>query len=294
MKLKTLLFTYAAICWTLCPLPASKVSACELLAFSFNQEVPAQQLFAAFRHRGAENPDGWGVAFYSDRSVTLFKEPGNAAESKLAEFLTSYPALKARLLIGHVRKARVGEPIHENTHPFVRELNGKEYALVHNGTLKDFQGKLKLSRSRPLGINDTEHLLCYLLGRIDAQGISEWSAPSLQWLHKELQFANDTGLLNCIFTDGTYLFAYHDKNGFKSLYYLPRRAPYGQVEFPDLGQKIDLSTVYPESAVGVVIATKPLTDEKWVRFTPGQFLVFKDGLQVFSEAAVGDKGVSEK
>jgi len=226
------------------------------------------------------------VAFYSDNSVTLFKEATNAAESELAKFLESYRQLRSKLLVAHVRKASVGGRAHQNTHPFVREMKGKEYVLAHNGTLRGFRKKLKLGRIRPLGINDSEFLLCYLLGRIEAKGVVEWNRQSFEWLRKEMHTVNDTGSLNCLFSDGTYLFAYYDKNGFNSLYHLSRKAPYRKAHFNDLSREIDLSVIYPKSATGVIVATRPLTDEPWETFTPGQLLVFKDGAQVFPIAKV--------
>jgi predicted glutamine amidotransferase len=286
--MKVQAFLRVALIGSLCLVLQGRARACELLGVSFDRAVPIGQLFLALRCHGANNPDGWGLASYPDKSAVLFKEPANAATSKLAEFLASQPILTSSLLIAHIRKASVGGPSYENTHPFVRELDGKEYALAHNGTLKNYRDKLALSRLKPLGQNDCEFLLCYLLGRIEQQGIAQWQPESFAWLRRELQTVNDTGLLNCIFTDGTYLFSYHDKSGFNSLHYLRRHAPYGTVSFPDLHEKIDLSAVYPESAVGVVVATKPLTDEAWVRFAPGQLLVFRNGVQVFPKDDKGD------
>jgi glutamine amidotransferase len=251
------------------------------MAYSFNQDIPANNLFSAFRCRGKNNPDGWGIAFYADKAAVLFKEPCSAPESVLAEFLTTYPGLQRKLVIAHVRKASVGGKAYQNTHPFVRELNGREYVLAHNGTLRNYQSVLKLDRVMPLGINDTEFLLCYLLGRIEKKNISDWDTQAFEWMQRELRVINDYGALNCIFSDGTYLFAYYDKKGYNGLYYLMHKAPYGQTYFKDLSQSIDLSKVYPETAAGVVIVTRPLTDERWERFTPGQLMVFKSGVQIF-------------
>jgi len=260
-----------------------QATACELLGLSFNESVPFQHVFSAFQAGGKENPDGWGVALYSDKSVTLFKEAANATESPLAEFLTSYEALRGKLLVAHVRDATVGGQSHQNTHPFSRELDGKEYALAHNGTLKEFRDKLELSRLKPLGTTDSEHLLCYLLGRIESKSVVEWDKQSFEWLQNELHTINGTGSLNCVFSDGTYLFAYHDEGGYKTLYHLKRTAPHGNVRFVDLPEETELSGLYRESAVGVIVATRPLSDEPWVAFIPGQLLVFKDGVKIFPE-----------
>ncbi len=67
----------------------------------------------------------------------------------------------------------------------MREVNGKEYALAHNGTLKNFREKLPLGRIKPLGINDSEFLLCYLLGQIEKNGINEWNEKSFELIQKK-------------------------------------------------------------------------------------------------------------
>ncbi|UCF79459.1 MAG: class II glutamine amidotransferase [Candidatus Eiseniibacteriota bacterium] len=269
------------ILWSVCLLCHGHATGCELMGFSFSEDVPAGQLLSAFSCRGEKNPDGWGVAFYSDNSVTLFKEAADASKSALAEFLRSYDALDGRLLVAHVRDATVGGQSHQNTHPFARELGGKEYTLAHNGTLEDFKDKLPLSGIKPLGTTDSEHILCYLLGRIQKKGVGDWNTESFEWLKGELDSINQTGTLNCLFSDGTYLFSYHDKEGYNELHHLKRVPPHGKVFFKDLSREVELSGMYPESAVGVIVATRPLTDEQWVEFLPGQLLVFKDGTQVF-------------
>ena len=281
MKKKGILAVTAICCIFML---SGNLPACELMAYSFNQDIPANNLFSAFRCRGRNNPDGWGLAFYAGKAAVLFKEPCSATDSALAEFLATYPGLQRKLVIGHVRKASVGGQAYQNTHPFVRELNGREYVLAHNGTLRNYQGRLKLGRIMPLGINDTEFLLCYILGKIEEKNVVNRDVTAFEWMQSELRLINDYGALNCIFSDGTYLFAYYDKKGYNGLYYLMQKAPYGQTYFKDLSRSVDLSKVYPETSAGVVIATRPLTEERWELFAPGQLMVFKDGVQIFPAA----------
>ncbi len=260
--------------------------ACELMGASFNEATPVNNLFGAFRYRGNHQPDGWGVAFYPDKSVQLFKEPKHALESGLAEFLTGYESFTARLLIAHVRKASVGGVAYQNTHPFQRELDGTQYVLAHNGTLRDFNEKLPLGRIKPLGINDSEFLLCYLLGRIEKKDVVQWDETTFGWLQDVLRTANETGKLNCLFSNGEYLFVYHDMNDYTSLHYIERAAPFGPVNFLDTQENVDLNRFYSPEAVGTIVATIPLTDEKWVTIKPGQLIVLIDGAAVFTGAAV--------
>ena len=264
-------------------------TACELLGFSFNEPVSAQHVFTAFRMHGHKHPHGWGVAFYTDETVSVFKEAASAAESDLAGFLANYPGLQSPLLIGHVRYASVGGRGIQNTHPFTRELHGTAYTLAHNGTLRGFREKLEQGRFQPIGSTDSEFILCYLLGRMDADSITAWTPDTFAWLQDELTTINETGSMNLLFSDGTYLFAYFDHNGYNSLYQLSRQAPYGNAFFPDIDAKIDLSGIYAPETMGVIVATKPLTTEKWIPFQPGQLIVFKDGVQIFSLKSASTK-----
>src|SRR6185295_11750557 len=47
---------------------------CELMGLSFDQPVSADFSLRAFACRDAENPDGWGLAWYPDQSLALVKE----------------------------------------------------------------------------------------------------------------------------------------------------------------------------------------------------------------------------
>jgi glutamine amidotransferase len=247
----------------------------ELLGTSFNETVPGRHLFSALCYRGG--PDGWGLAFYPDESLQLFRGTKKALDCDLAEFLIGYDYLEAPLLVSHV-KGSTGSPIYETTLPFQRELNGKRYAFVHSGILSDFQQHLKLERFKPLGAGDSEHLFCYILGQIENEGIQTWNNTQFEWLQGVLQNANTLGTLSCLLSDGEYLFAYHDKkSGENFLHYIERKAPYGTVHLADTNLAIDLSTVYPASASGFVLCTKPLTTEEWTSTGHGQLIVLKDG-----------------
>ena len=48
---------------------------CELMAMSFAEPIAADFSIREFAHRGEENADGWGLAWYPDRSLAIVKEP---------------------------------------------------------------------------------------------------------------------------------------------------------------------------------------------------------------------------
>ena len=261
----------------------SKGQCCEVMGFSFNQPVSGRHLFADFRLRGGRHPDGWGVALYPDRSVQLFKEGKPATQSDLAEFLTRYQGLQAEILIGFVRTGSpgCGGPQHQNSHPFLREWNGRDFVLAHEGTIHDFRAKLKLGRAQPLGINDSEFLTCYLVGQMADAGLTTWNEASFQWLEKLLRQTSALGSVTSMFSDGEYLFVYLDARDANDLFYVRREAPFHKVQFRHIEQEVDLARTYPKSAKGYVFATKPLTTEQWTPLPAGTLMVLKKGEIVY-------------
>ncbi len=254
---------------------------CELLGMSFNLPVKPTISFRGFRHRGAHNPHGWGMAFYPDASAQIFKEPVCAQKSSLAEFLQNYPEVKSKIFIGHVRYTSVGSKSHKNTHPFYRELNGKAYVFAHNGTLKNY-GHSEQGRFKPIGETDSEHAFCHLLNCIEEQGVTIWRNEDFDWLVEKLNEINEHGSFNCLFSDGEYLFCYYDNNGHNGLCYTHRKSPYGKIRLSDEEWEIDLDAEKRPEQSGYIIATRKLTNESWEPFKFGELMVFKDGEMIYS------------
>ena len=253
---------------------------CELLALSFNTSVNFKLSIKAFRRRGERNPDGWGITPYPDRAALVIKEPASSAESELLEFLAGYGGLRSKILIAHVRWASAGSVAYRNTHPFLRELNGREYVFAHNGTLHGFR-RLELGRFRPVGETDSEYIFCYLLAEMERRGVDRWRREDFEWLHGKLGELDGLGTLNCLLSDGEYLFAYHDAGGYNGLHYVWRAAPFPRVRLADEDFEVNLQELKEPGERGYVIATRPLTDEEWLSFTPGELIAFKNGMIVY-------------
>ena len=249
---------------------------CELLGLSFNRPVRPNLSFKGFRLRGEANPDGWGIAYYPDKSVQVIKEPLEAEESLLSEFIELYPKIKSKIFISHVRLNSTAPPAHMNTHPFGRELNGANFVFAHNGNLTDYQKDFDTSTFKSIGKTDSEAAFCHLLNRIKDNNIKFSVKSSYKWLLDELKYINNYGKFNCIFSDGEHLFCYYDMNGFKSLFYLHREAPYDHTYLSDEHFDIHLKKQEETEKEGYIIATRPLTDEKWQKFEPGELKILKN------------------
>jgi glutamine amidotransferase len=282
---------------------------CELMAMSFERPVVARFALREFGPRSDENPDGWGLGWYSDRSLALVKEPVKWTESPTSRFLENTATVSSRIVLAHVRhKTMGGAPNHADTHPFSRELGGRDYCFAHNGTLDGLAWDLPLGAFQPIGDTDSERFFCHLLSEITKRGGRLDEPADWNWLHAKLSDANRFGKLNVLLSDGQRLFVYHDVNGWKGLNYLrmfgegwsdhrrvdtahqPSLEPgkdLGMVggAHPTLGNSSKSASEDPARGTanhGVVVATCPLSSSGWHSFQLGELIVIDAGQVRFS------------
>lgn len=261
---------------------------CELLGMSFNLPVTPNISFRGFRHRGENNPDGWGLGWYPDKSSQVVKEPIEAGRSALSEFLKGYSEAKSKIFIAHVRHATIGSKSRKNTHPFYRELSGKEYVFAHHGTL-DNHRSIALGRFWPIGDTDSESAFCHLLKCIEEKGVGCWPNEHFRWLESKLQEINSYGTFNCILSDGKFLFCYCDRDGHNGLCFVHRKPPYRKIRLLDEDWEIDLAEEKDPNQSGFIVATNKLTDESWTTFHRRELIVFKDGQIIYPQSPIGQR-----
>jgi glutamine amidotransferase len=250
---------------------------CELLGMECNVPTDIVFSFSGLRQRGgrtAPHGDGWGLAFYEGRATRVFLEPEPACQSPLARFLADHP-IKTLLAIGHVRRRTRGKTTLANTHPFVRELWGRNWVFAHNGTLRAVR-KRKLGRFRPVGDTDSEHALCVLLEALRA-GFPDYPRKVSDLWQAVADVGGELGRqgsFNFLLGDGRHLFA---RCGTR-LCHILRRAPFGAARLADDDLTMDFSAVTTPRDRVAVVATRPLTrDETWIEGTPGELWVFDGG-----------------
>ncbi|MFL5242432.1 MAG: class II glutamine amidotransferase [Gemmataceae bacterium] len=255
---------------------------CELMGLSFARPVSADFSIREFALRSEQNADGWGLAWYPDRSLAVVKEPVRWQSSQYTRFLESYANLQARVYIAHVRhKTTGGEATHADTHPFAREWAGRDYCFAHNGTLQGDFWQLPLGRFKPVGNTDSEFLFCHLLDEVSRRDDLLETESSWRWLAEKLVAVNRWGKLNALLSDGERLFCYHDVLGFKGLTYRPTSIGDNEIRrFEDAGLRMDV--VGEAANHGFVVATCPLSETGWHRFQPGELVAFERGTMRFS------------
>ncbi|WP_180028753.1 class II glutamine amidotransferase [Acinetobacter sp. YH16032] len=250
---------------------------CQLLGMNCATPTDITFSFRGFSQRAgitSDHSDGFGIAFFEDKACRLFVDNQSAVESPIAEFVRNYP-IKSRNVIAHIRKATQGKITLENSHPFIRELWGRQWIFAHNGDLHDFHPRLS-GQFTPVGNTDSELAFCYLLEHL-VQKFS-YVEPSVQDVFHALEEISPTiaehGTFNFCLSNGQALYSYATTK----LHWIVREYPFQPARLIDIDVEVDFSQVTtPEDRVAV-ITTEPLTDnEAWFAYTPGEMILFQDG-----------------
>ncbi len=254
---------------------------CELLGMSANVPTDICFSFTGLVKRGGDtgpHRDGWGITFYEGKGCRSFKDPRPSCESEIAELVKAYP-IKSKAVISHIRQANRGCVSLENTHPFTRELWGRNWTYAHNGQLSDYQG-LPTGDLLPIGETDSEKAFCWILAQLKLH--FQCQPSDLTCVFELLARCGDTlrekGVFNMLLSDGEHVMAYCSNN----LHWLTRKAPFGKARLIDEDMVVDFQQETTPDDIVTVIATRPLTEgEPWVQLNPGDFVVFKHGEIVF-------------
>ncbi|TCV91552.1 class II glutamine amidotransferase [Biostraticola tofi] len=254
---------------------------CELLGMSANVPTDICFSFTGLVQRGGgtgPHKDGWGITFYEGLGCRTFKDPMPSIDSPIARLVQDYP-IKSCAVVSHIRQANRGRVALENTHPFTRELWGRNWTFAHNGQLNGYR-QLETGIYRPIGQTDSEYAFCWLLARLnDRYPKTPRHWPSvfryIETLARELQ---KKGIFNMLLSDGCFVMGYCSTE----LHWITRRAPFGKATLLDRDVEIDFQQQTTPDDVVTVIATQPLTgNETWHQVEPGRGVLFRLGEREF-------------
>lgn len=253
---------------------------CELLGMSANVPTDITFSLSGLISRGGQtgpHKDGWGITFYEGLGCRTFKDPQPSFVSPVARFVQEYP-IKSESIVAHIRQANRGDVSLVNTHPFTRELWGRNWTYAHNGQLKGFRS-LKTGHYRPIGETDSEWAFCWILHQLNQKyprKPTNWKAV-FRFIGRLAQQLREKGVFNMLLSDGQYLMAFSSTK----LHWITRRAPFGKAKLLDQDIEIDFQQCTTPSDIVSVIATAPLTgNETWQKIEPGEFVLFHRGQRI--------------
>ncbi|UBX51849.1 class II glutamine amidotransferase [Acinetobacter pseudolwoffii] len=262
---------------------------CQLLGMNCATPTDITFSFRGFSQRAgitSDHADGFGIAFFEDKACRLFVDNQSAVESPIAELVRNYP-IKSRNVIAHIRKATQGKINLENSHPFSRELWGRQWIFAHNGDLHEYFPVLS-GRFTPVGNTDSERAFCYLLDQLVKRfGYDEPSLDQVFELLAEVSPAiAEHGTFNFCLSNGQALFSY----AITKLHWLVREYPFRPAQLIDIDVEVDFSQVTTPKDRVAVITTEPLTqNEEWTAFQPGEMILFKEGAKFRSQLTQVDR-----
>jgi len=259
---------------------------CELFAMS--ARVPTNvhlSLDELARHGGETGPhrDGGGVGFVQDCDALVVREPEAASDSRHLALLRAQE-VRASIVLAHIRRATQGPRLLRNTQPFARELGGRMHLFAHNGMRPGVESAIPLPmrRFRPVGDTDSEHAFCALLERMAP--LWDEGAPTLEKRLAVVEaFAGrlrELGPANFLYTDGDAIFAHGHR----------RRDDTGAIRPPGLhvlcrqcstrseAPGVPGLSMAPEREQEVaLVASVPLTSERWEPLPEGSVAVLREG-----------------
>ena len=266
---------------------------CQLLGMNCAAPTDITFSFKGFSQRAgitSDHSDGFGIAFFEDKACRLFVDNQSAVVSPIADLVRNYP-IKSRNVIAHIRKATQGKITLENSHPFMRELWGRQWIFAHNGDLHNFQPHLS-GRFTPVGSTDSELAFCYLLEQLVLKfGYFEPSLNDIFSFFLEISpKVAEYGTFNFCLSNGQALFSYATTK----LHWIVREYPFQYARLVDIDVDIDFSKFTTEEDRVAVITTEPLTqNEIWTAYQPGEMILFRDGKVIKTATTTVDRLVRE-
>lgn len=210
-----------------------------------------------------EHRDGWGLATHQGvlgEGWMVRRSVLTAGDDPL--FLSCARRARGRMMLAHVRQKTIGPLAVENTHPF---RHGR-WAFAHNGTIKDVAFVSARASPERLaereGVTDSELFFAYLLTKLDEAGVTD-DVPATRTdevvrraVHAAIEHT-ELGTANFLLSNGLSLYAH--RLG-RPLHLLERAPVHPEGEYP-----LDHRSC-------VVVASEPLTDERWTDLPQGSLL----------------------
>lgn len=148
--------------------------------------------------------DGWGLAFYLDGKLIIRKSGGNLLNEKEEVISMLSAAGRTPVMILHLRKSAWNDTTcTRHAHPF----HYNNVVFAHNGTVYDFKRLLPNITTSGLEEDalDTEVFFHHFISAGNSD-LGRAFLDTVSLIKRDFRFS----ALNCLFSDGTKLFAYRD------------------------------------------------------------------------------------
>jgi len=251
---------------------------CRLLGLIANKKVDMEFSLKLFKRFATKNHDGWGIGWYENREVKVFKQ-GIPAYSQKSRYPQLSKRVRSDVIIAHIRKGTGAKPAEWNSHPFKCE----NWLFAHNGFVDREHIHSQLNRDykdRIKGGTDSEVYFYWILQNIEERGSAR---EGIRKAVQEVVKKEHTGL-NFLLADGMNLYAFRystDPRNKFALYKL-KRAPSDRDIFEYLSEKTK-AYLHSKSLRGeesVMVCSERLTKERWTSIKSGNLIRIGSNLRI--------------
>ncbi len=234
---------------------------CELFGLTGPDEITVNKYLKTFVSHSPDHPNGWGLALFRGKEISLEKEPAAAFKSSYLKARLKTPVSAANIM-AHIRFATRGHMEYENCHPFVRRDNsGRAWTFMHNGTIFDCP-LLDSYVHTQSGQTDSERILLYIIDQINSE---------IEKMGHALKDRERFNVIDRVVLDITE----HNKVNFMlydgSMFYVHKN--------------LEDSMYVKQIGRSLLFATAPLDDETWEPVELCRLKAYKNGRPVFSGTA---------
>lgn len=228
---------------------------------------------------------GWGYGWYpgEEKAAAIIKDATSPDLNNMVEVLKDWKRFFSTIFVCNVRGA-AKNLIQKDTQPFSRSYAGRDWIIVHNGTLHHYKKKLPLTNDalfEPMGNTDSEHMFCWLLAKFNSENYRRIADIDHKLLNKWLTDINYCGTLNLILSDGKDMLVYTDMNAYKPIYWARLHPPHRQKVLESKDVMLSLKGTLDQHRTLLLFSTDPLSDDSWHQMKPGQIIIGRRGWIIY-------------
>ena len=242
---------------------------CELFGLSGPDEITVNEYLKTFFARSTSHPNGWGVAIFNGKGVSIEKEPVPAYKSRYLSERLKAP-VRACSMMAHIRLATCGHMEYENCHPFVKkDKSGRTWTFMHNGTIFNCPVLSKYIYSQG-GQTDSERILLYFIDMIDIEtarlGHALKASERFEVISRAACTISPHNKVNFMLHDGSMLYIHKNYKG---------------------------SMFMKHAGKSLIFATAPLDNEDWEEVPLNQLQTYKNGRRIFAGPAHNNEYIDD-
>lgn len=232
----------------------------------------------------------WGMAWYpiDYNAATVVKDAQIENIDALSTLFLQNSNFYSTVFMGHIYGSQQLRAV-QDIQPFIRPYAGRDWILVHNGNLAHgYEKSLPLLHSafETVGATDSEHILCWLLTKLQLKRVRQLNEMNYTELHQWIKDINKLGETNLFLSSGDSMVIYQDENDFNPIYYCRFYPPnsFAYIAFNKI--HIEIGGNEDHLRTYMIFSHQPTDGYVWQKLEPGQMLVVSHGRIIWDSLSI--------